>query len=146
MRRYADTSFLLSLAAQDNNSAAARAEMRRVGGSLNLPLSAFGEFEARNALRGAVKRGHLTPGDVRAAGLVLRWMMSRGHVTRRTLPWEPWLAEANRLSAALSATFGGRGLDVLHVAAARMLGAVEFLSFDGGQRTFAAAAGMTVRP
>jgi hypothetical protein len=37
-------------------------------------------------------------------------------------------------------------LDILHVAAALKSGATDFLSFDGRQRTLAAAEGLTVGP
>jgi predicted nucleic acid-binding protein len=41
---------------------------------------------------------------------------------------------------------GHRLLDILHVATAKALGAVEFLSFDEKQRRLARAEGLAPRP
>jgi predicted nucleic acid-binding protein len=54
--------------------------------------------------------------------------------------------EAARLSAAHTETIGNRAYDILHVAAARIIGATEFWSFDGKQRALAQAEGMKVGP
>jgi predicted nucleic acid-binding protein len=51
-----------------------------------------------------------------------------------------------RLSRTRAAQEGHRVLDILHVAAALKSGATDFLSFDGRQRTLAAAEGLTVGP
>lgn len=51
-------------------------------------------------------------------------------------------SEAERLSAQFSATLGTRTLDILHVAAALVLGTPEFLTFDRRQQALAAAAGL----
>ncbi|HTE88543.1 MAG TPA: hypothetical protein VK639_06275 [Terriglobales bacterium] len=53
---------------------------------------------------------------------------------------------AARFSERYSATVGTRSLDILHVAAAKALRAVEIVSFDGRQRTLAAAVGSKVAP
>jgi hypothetical protein len=53
---------------------------------------------------------------------------------------------AESLSAAHSACLGARSLEVLHVAAALLLEADEFVSFDRRQRWLAARAGLKVRP
>jgi predicted nucleic acid-binding protein len=52
--------------------------------------------------------------------------------------------EAERLSALHSEKLGTRSLDILHVAAALVLGAAEFHSFDGRQAALARAAGLRV--
>lgn len=54
------------------------------------------------------------------------------------------LTEAERLSALHSETLGTRSLDILHVAAALVLGLPEFLTFDQRQLALARAAGMRV--
>ena len=51
---------------------------------------------------------------------------------------------AARLSEPRSATTGARSLDILHVAAAKSLRAVEFVSFDTRQRALALTAGLRV--
>jgi hypothetical protein len=58
--------------------------------------------------------------------------------------WPVVLRIAARFSERYSATVGTRSLDILHVAAAKALRAVEFV--DGRQRTLAAAVGLKVAP
>jgi predicted nucleic acid-binding protein len=58
--------------------------------------------------------------------------------------WPSVLAEAERLSAAHGMDAGHRALDVLHIATARHLAAVEFLTFDGKQRELAKTEGLIV--
>ena len=53
-------------------------------------------------------------------------------------------AEAERLSASYSEQLGTRSLDITHVAAALVLGASEFLSFDRRQSRLAAKVGLRV--
>ncbi len=50
--------------------------------------------------------------------------------------------EAERLSALHSEALGTRSLDILHVAAALVLGLAEFLTFDRRQHALALAAGL----
>ena len=45
-----------------------------------------------------------------------------------------------------SATLGCRTLDIIHVAAALVIGAREFITFDGRQAALARQAGLTVKP
>ena len=54
--------------------------------------------------------------------------------------------KAIELAERHSATLGTRSLDLMHVAAALILGADLFLSFDERQRKAAEAEGLTVRP
>jgi hypothetical protein len=54
------------------------------------------------------------------------------------------LREASRLSAKHTSREGYRAFDILHVAAALSLGARDFLTFDGGQRSLAEAEGLHV--
>jgi predicted nucleic acid-binding protein len=70
----------------------------------------------------------------RAAGVLLHVAPSLADLT----------AEAERLSALHSEKLGTRSLDILHVAAALVLGSPEFLAFDRGQQALARAAGLHV--
>ena len=54
--------------------------------------------------------------------------------------------KADELSATYSATLGCRTLDIIHVAAAIIIGAGEFVTFDGRQGSVAKQAGLTVKP
>ena len=54
--------------------------------------------------------------------------------------------KADELSAAHSATLGCHTLEIIHVAAALVLGTKEFVTFDTRQGALARQAGLTVRP
>lgn len=111
-----------------------------------LSLTEFGRFELLNALR-AVHFCGAASGDQLTAGLRnFRLHLATGVYASAPCDWPTVFAVAARLSARFTSTGGHRALDVLHVAAARHLGAVEFLSFDARQRTLAAQVGLTVQP
>lgn len=137
----ADTSFLFSLYGNDVNTPAALAAMARL--RFPLSLSAFNGFELENALRFAEFRGTLAAG--KAAAYLADYEADRaaGKLVFPACDLAAVLAEACRLSAAHTLTGGHRSFDVLHVAAARVLGAGEFLSFDANQRALAGAEGLT---
>ncbi|MCP5542890.1 MAG: PIN domain-containing protein [Akkermansiaceae bacterium] len=55
------------------------------------------------------------------------------------------MTEAERLSATHSEKLGTRSLDILHVAAALVLGSTVFFTFDKRQAKLGKAAGLKVR-
>ncbi|MGH9491039.1 MAG: PIN domain-containing protein [Terriglobales bacterium] len=55
-------------------------------------------------------------------------------------------ADAERLAARYTPTLGTRTLDMLHVACARSLKAILFITFDPRQAALARAVGLTVAP
>ena len=54
--------------------------------------------------------------------------------------------KAEELSAGHAATLGCRTLDIIHVAAALVIGTKEFVTFDGRQGALARQAGLSVKP
>ena len=67
-------------------------------------------------------------------------------LTRRTpLMRDAATAEQLELSAGHSATLGCRTLDIIHIAAALVLGAKEFVTSDTRQGALAKQAGLTVK-
>ena len=52
----------------------------------------------------------------------------------------------SELSAGYSATLGCRTLDIIRVAAALVIGANKFITFDGRQGALAKQVGLTVKP
>lgn len=98
----------------------------------------------RNAFELGVFRGHFTATEARAAANNLALDLRAARLVRTNLNWPAALRLAVRLSEAHSATAGTRSLDILHVAAAKLLRVPSFVSFDVRQRTLATAAGLTV--
>jgi hypothetical protein len=84
--------------------------------------------------------------DVAAAWANFDSDLRSARLVRETVKWPAAFRRAARLSERHSATTGTRSLDILHVAAAKSLHAVEFISFDGRQRALASATGLIVAP
>jgi hypothetical protein len=142
MSGYADTGFLCSLYAPDAHTRRAIARMNRQ--TLPLPVFWIHQLELRNALRLRVFRGEIAVPQ-RDAALNAFLADRAGGVWETAAPSLPAIStEAERLSALYSETLGTRSLDILHVAAALVLGSSEFLTFDQRQARLAKAAGLDV--
>ena len=70
--------------------------------------------------------------------------LSAGRLLHEELNLADVLAEAGRISEAHTPAGGRRGFDILHVAAAKKIGATDFLTFDQNQRKLARAVGLKV--
>lgn len=140
MKAYADTGFLCSLYAPDAHTARAIERMRRQ--ELPLPWVWLHDIEFRNALRLRVFRREIAPAQRDASLNAMLADLAAG-VLVHVAPQIPEIAkEAERLSALHSETLGTRTLDILHVAAALVLGRSVFLTFDRRQQALASAAGL----
>ena len=60
--------------------------------------------------------------------------------------WEKLVREAESLAEQHTPAIGSRSLDILHVAAALVLGATEFCTLDTRQGKLAQLAGLHVQP
>ena len=67
-----------------------------------------------------------------------------GRVVRQPCNLATVLDEAMRLSAAYTLSGGHSGFDILHTAAAIVLDAEQFLTFDENQKRLATAEGLVV--
>jgi predicted nucleic acid-binding protein len=139
---YADTGLLCSLYAPDVHTARAIACLGKQ--VQPLPIVWLHQLEVRNALRLRVFRREIT-GTQRDNSLnALLADLANGVLVTASPPLTAVLTEAERLGALHSETFGTRSLDILHVAAAIVLGSREFLTFDHRQASLARAAGLIV--
>jgi predicted nucleic acid-binding protein len=66
-----------------------------------------------------------------------------GVFRQATLDHPAWLRRAQELAVAITPTANVRALDLLHVAAAQLLGTTRLLTFDANQGRAALAAGLT---
>lgn len=142
MTAYADTGFLCSLYAPDPHSARAAARMRRQ--PLPLPYTWVHQLELRNALRLRVFRRDIAARQRDASLNAVLADVAGGVLAAAAPPLAALMTEAERLSALHSETLGTRSLDILHVAAALVLGLPEILTFDARQSALARAAGLKV--
>ena len=144
MTSYADTGFLCSLYAPDAHTRRAVTRMRHQ--ALPLPVIWLHQLEFRNALRLRVFRGEITPSQRDASLNAMLADLASGVLAHAAPPLEDLTTHAERLSALHSGTLGTRTLDILHVAAALVLGLPEFLAFDHRQQALAAATGLRLPP
>ena len=144
MKCYADTGFIVSLYKAETTSARAAALMS----DLPAPVwtSPLGELEMRNAFHLSVFRSELST----EAAVLKRQLffedVATGVFAILPVPGPALYAKAADLADRHSARLGSRSLDLMHVAAALLLGAEVFLSFDERQRQVAGAEGLEVRP
>lgn len=143
MSHYADTGFLCSVYTPDANTAQALAAMDR----LNEPLAFtwLHQLEFRNALRLRVFRKEISTKQRDASLNYLLADFENQILEHRSPPLSETMTEAERLSALHSEKIGTRSLEILHVAAALVLGTPMFLTFDKRQAALAKAAGLKVK-
>ena len=109
-----------------------------------LTLTALTEYELANALRFAEFRQGLAPGAAAQFQAQFDADRSSHRLIVKICNLADVVDEAKRLSATHTVTGGHRGFDILHVAAALVLPAKQFLTFDGNQKKLAEAEGLVV--
>ncbi|MBI1749659.1 MAG: type II toxin-antitoxin system VapC family toxin [Acidobacteria bacterium] len=139
MKAYADTSFLVSLYTPDVNSAQAATVMNRV--VLPALSTSLGELELINALHLRLFRKELRSKEVRAARAAFRKDLETGIYALEPLSAAVFVL-ARRISQKRTPRLGTRTFDILHVAAAVVLRADTFLTFDTRQERLAKAEGL----
>ena len=136
----ADTSFLFALYGNDCHSVTA-AEWVSVSTSPIL-ISDFNDFELRNALRFSEFSKRVIPGTAATHLSFLQDAIAAGRLVPFKSNLSSILTEAKRLSINHTLTGGHRGFDILHVAAANIIGASHFLTFDKNQKQLAENEGL----
>ncbi len=144
MTVFVETSFLLSLATQDANSGAARKWWK--ANPDPIITSALVLFECVNALRNLKLRGLLTEEDAAEANLTLERLVIERLVVVRDIRLRLLMPESRRLIDHFAAPVSQGGMDVLHVAAARVLRMKTLLSFDENQCDLALSAELQTAP
>ena len=144
MKSYADTGLLISLYLPETTTKAASATFRSV--KPPVPMTHLGFLELRVALHLAVFRGHIVETKRRAVWQLVEEDFRRGLFVLAPLAASSLHERAAQLAEKYSPTVGTRTLDLLHVAAALMLGARQMLTLDRGQRKAARGEGLKVLP
>lgn len=135
----ADTSFLFSLYGNDVHSPRALAW---VGSQRHaLTITTLNEFELANALRFAEFRTVIAPGEAAQCWAQFEADRASGRLCLPICNLADVVNEAKRLSGTHTLAGGHRGFDILHVAAALVVEAGQFLSFDANQSCLAEAVG-----
>ena len=137
-----DTSFLFSIYGNDSHSPDALAWARRNPEPIH--ISCLNRFELLNALRLAEFRRLVSSGQAAVFTTQFEQDLRQGRLIETPANLSDILTEASRLSAARTIAGGHRGFDILHVAAARIMGATRFLTFDTNQKQLAKTEGLSV--
>jgi hypothetical protein len=106
----------------------------------------FSAAEFGNAIRFAAFRQAISQADALASLAAFETDLRSGHLQVASCDLAEVIGEATRLSELYTLTGGHRSFDILHVAAARLLKATIFLTFDLNQRKLAAAARLAPGP
>jgi predicted nucleic acid-binding protein len=144
MVAFADTGFIVSLYLKDTTSAPARAAVEAA--PVALPLTPLAMLELRNAFNRAVQRQRITAAQRDALWQDVEADIASGFLVPVPVAAGPLHDMARKLSDRHTPVLGTRSLDLWHVAAALILEAKVFFSFDDRQRKAAASEGLKVKP
>ena len=140
MKTYFDSSVIVALYVPEAFSAAARRAIRKT----QIPLTSLHVLELFNTFERLVGLRALTRDDQRKLAEQFREDAEEGRLVARTLDLAQTFSDAHKLSLAHTAKLLTRSLDLLHVAAASLLGCAAFASADRRQLALAKAAGLAV--
>ena len=142
---YCDTSFLLALYVQRDlfNPQALKVAAKFTD---PIPYTLLGELELLNGVRRILAARIVSRSEHDTILRQIRQDEADGFFVRTPLNQADHFAKAQELSKRHTPTLSCRPLDILHVAAALLVGATRFASFDSKQRTLANAAGLRRAP
>jgi predicted nucleic acid-binding protein len=141
---YADTGFIVSLYLEETTSETASEAME--ASKEPLALTPLSQIEIRNAFNRAVNQRRITLAQRDSYFEEFASGITSGTFLELPVSTTELHATARELSDRYTPKLGTRSLDLLHIAAATLLGAKVFYSFDERQRKAAADEGFEVRP
>ena len=109
-------------------------------------LTHWQALEAKNAIRLKAFRKEITLLEMNQSIAAFDQDITSGRWQRPAYASALVEQKAEELSAHHSAIIGCRTLDIIHVAAAIVIGIKEFVTFDGRQGAVAKQAGLAVKP
>ena len=143
MSAYFDTGVLLKSYVTEKNSAAADALILQAAAPI--PFTHFHEIEMRTAFRLKRGRGEITDAGLEGALRDLQADINAGRLEKPVYDLPDVFHKAEELSAKYATVTLARSLDILHVAAAVVIGTVDFITFDKRQASLATKAGLKVK-
>ena len=142
---YGDTSFLIAVYRQGDSF---HATAIKLAAELRQPiaLTLLGELELHNGVHRCLAAKII---DQREHDAILRQISDDevdGILLRQAVDQVELYAHARNLSKKFTQEISARSLDILHVAAARLLRASPFISFDAKHRLLVQKTGMSLLP
>jgi predicted nucleic acid-binding protein len=143
MDAYFDSAIIVKLYVQEVTSP----DAIRLVGPYAAPyvLTQWQALEVKNAIRLKAFRAEITAAEMMRSLTAFEQDIATGRWQRPVYTVAAVEQRAEELSAGHSATLGCRTLDIIHVAAALVLEAKEFVTFDTRQAALAKQAGLTVK-
>jgi predicted nucleic acid-binding protein len=138
---YIDSSVLVAVYVPERFSNAARQTVRAVP---QVPFTQFHELEVPTAFELLVGRGSISRAECRAIHAQLQEDLESQRLARVSLDLDRVFASASDLSRTYTTKVLTRSLDLLHVAAARVMMCSTFASADDRQLAVAKATGLKV--
>ena len=132
---YVDTSAVVKLYVREDDSLRTSDWFKKNDEAI--PWTALHELEFTNAIHLKEFRGEITADESHLIKASFTEHEQRGVYYRPELDWAGTFARAVDLSAEYTIKTGSRSLDILHVAAALLLKADRFLTFDQRQSRLA---------
>lgn len=108
-------------------------------------LTSWQALEVKNAIRVKAFRKEITEAEMNQSLAAFEQDIAMGRWQRPDYNPASVEQKAEELSASHSPMLGCRTLDIIHVAAALLIGAKEFVTFDRRQAAMAKQAGLTVK-
>jgi predicted nucleic acid-binding protein len=144
MDAYFDSAIIVKLYVREATSP----EAIRLAGAYIAPywLTQWQALEVKNAIRLKTFRNEITAAEMNQSIAAFEQDIATGRWQRPVYVAAAVEQKADELSASHSAILGCRTLDIIHVAAALVIGVKEFITFDGRQGAVAKRAGLTVKP
>jgi len=144
MDAYFDSAIIVKLYVQEANS---RDAVGLVSGyAAPYALTSWQILEVQNAIRLKAFRQEITATELIQSIAAFQQDITAGRWQRASVDAALVEQRTEELSVAHTATLGCRTLDIIHVAAALLIGAKEFITFDPRQGGLARKVGLVVRP
>ena|SRR5436190_162222 len=132
---YFDSAIIVKLYVQEATSPDA---IRLIGACAPpYALTHWQTLEVKNAIRLKAFRGEITPAEMNQSIAACEQDIATGRWERPTYKVAAVEQKAEELSTGHSVTLGCRSLDLIHVAAALVIGSKEFVTFDARQGALA---------
>ena len=141
---YFDSAIIVKLYVQEATSAQAI----RLASAYSAPyiLTQWQALEVKNAIRLKAFRAEISTTEMNQSIAAFEQDLAAGRWQRPVYNAAAVEQKAEELSAGHSAALGCRTLDIIHVAAALLVGASEFITFDARQVDLAKQVGLLVKP
>lgn len=142
---FCDSSFLIALLVEKDYFHPS-ATSHAAGFTESIPYTLLAELEVTNTLRRALRENTITRAEHDAAFVQIERDLADGILAKRDVPQSELYRKARELSKKHTPVIPARSLDILHMAAALLLGADTLCSLDLRQRDLAKAAGLKLLP